>query len=123
MTTTPTKMVGQAIKRREDPQLITGRGNYLDDIKLPGMLHAAVLRSPYAHAKINSIDTSKAAALPGVIAVFTGEDMMDINPLPCAWQAGGVKNNVNTPRALAVGTVRFTGDGVALVVAENRYIA
>ena len=123
MTTTPMKMVGQALKRREDPKLITGRGNFLDDIKLPGMLYAAVLRSPYAHAKINSIDTSKAAALPGVVAVFTGEDMMDINPLPCAWQAGGVKNNVNTPRALSVGTVRFAGDGVALVVAEDRYIA
>src|SRR5919206_2292833 len=123
MTTTPTKMVGQAIKRREDPQLITGRGNYLDDIKLPGMLHAAVLRSPYAHATIKSIDTSRAQAHPGVVAVFTGEDMLDINPLPCAWQAGGVKNNVNTPRAISAGTVRFAGDSVAMVVAEDRYIA
>ena len=121
--TAPTKMVGQALKRREDPKLITGHGNFLDDIKLPGMLHAAVLRSPYAHAKINKIDTSKATVLPGVIAIFTGEDMLDINPLPCAWQAGRVKNNVNTPRALAVGKVLHAGDGVALVVAENRYIA
>jgi carbon-monoxide dehydrogenase large subunit len=123
MITTPTKIVGQAIKRREDPQLITGHGNFLDDIKLTGMLHAAVLRSPYAHAKITSIDTSKAAALPGVVGVFTGEDMLDVNPLPCAWQAGKVQNNVNTPRALAVGKVMHVGDGVALVVAENRYIA
>jgi carbon-monoxide dehydrogenase large subunit len=123
MTTGTMKMVGQAIKRREDPQLITGQGNFLDDIKLNGMLHAVVLRSPYAHAKIKSIDFSRAAALPGVVAVFTGEDMMDINALPCAWQAGRVQNNVNTPRALAVGTVRFVGDGVALVVAEDRYIA
>jgi carbon-monoxide dehydrogenase large subunit len=121
--TSAPKMVGQAIKRREDPKLITGHGSYLDDIKLPGMLHAALLRSPYAHARIKSIDTSKAAAHAGVVAVFTGEDMMDINPLPCAWQAGGVKNNVNTPRALAVGTVRMVGDPIALVVAENRYIA
>jgi carbon-monoxide dehydrogenase large subunit len=123
MTMTPTKMVGQAIKRREDPQLITGRGNFLDDIKLHGMLHAAILRSPYAHATIKSIDTSKAKALPGVVAVYTGEDMMDINPLPCAWAAGGVKNNLNTPRAISAGTVRFSGDSVAMVVAEDRYIA
>ncbi len=121
--TTPTKMVGQALKRREDPQLITGQGSFLDDIKLAGMLHAAVLRSPYAHAKIMSIDTSKAAAHPGVVAVFTGQDMLDINPLPCAWQAGGVQNNVNTPRALAVDIARFVGEPLAVVVAENRYIA
>lgn len=123
MTTTPTRMFGAAIKRREDPQLITGHGNYLDDVKLLGMLHAAVLRSPYAHARIRSIDTSQAEALPGVVAVFTGNDMLDLNPLPCAWQAGGVQNNVNTPRALAVDKVNFAGDAVALVVAEDRYIA
>ncbi|MFO7166491.1 MAG: molybdopterin-dependent oxidoreductase, partial [Chloroflexota bacterium] len=126
MTATPmTKAIGRAIKRREDPKLITGGGNFLDDIKLAGMLHAAVLRSPYAHAKITKIDTSRALAHPGVVAVFTGEDMLDINPLPCAWQAasGRVQNNINTPRALAVGTVRHVGDPVALVVAEDRYIA
>ena len=121
--TTPTKMVGQALKRREDPQLITGQGSFLDDIKLAGMLHAAVLRSQNPHAKIMSIDTSKAAAHPGVVAVFTGQDMLDINPLPCAWQAGGVQNNVNTPRALAVDIARFVGEPLAVVVAENRYIA
>lgn len=117
------KLVGQAIKRREDPKLITGSGNYLDDIKLSGMLHAAVLRSPYAHAKITNIDVSRAKALPGVVDVFVGEDMMDINPMPHAWPAAGVQNNINTPRALAVGKVLYAGDGVALVVAENRYIA
>ena len=85
---TPTKMVGQALKRREDPQLITGQGSFLDDIKFTGMVHACVVRSPYAHAKIVSIDTSKAKAMPGVVAVFTGADMMDINPMPCAWAAG-----------------------------------
>jgi carbon-monoxide dehydrogenase large subunit len=123
MTVAPEKMVGQALKRREDPKLITGKGNYLDDIKLHGMLHACVVHSPYAHARIKSIDASAALATPGVVAVFTGEDMTDINPLPCAWQAGRVQNNANTPRALAVGTVRFVGDAVALVVAENRFIA
>lgn len=118
-----TRVVGQAIKRREDPLLITGRGNYLDDIKLTGMAHAAILRSPYAHAGIKSIDTSKAAALPGVVGVFVGNDMLDINPLPYAWQAAGVTNNANGPRVLATDTVRFVGEGVAVVVAENRYIA
>jgi len=117
------RYVGQALKRREDPRLITGRGSYIDDIKLPGMLHVALVRSPYAHATIKSIDASKALALPGVVAVFTGEDMLDINPLPCAWAAGRVKNNLNTPRALATGTVRYVGDPVAMVLAEDRYIA
>ncbi|MCU0492426.1 MAG: xanthine dehydrogenase family protein molybdopterin-binding subunit [Chloroflexaceae bacterium] len=122
-TTLKPRMVGQAIKRREDPQLITGRGNYVDDIKLTGMTHAAILRSPYAHANIKSIDTSKAAAHPGVVAVFTGADMLDINPLPYAWQAAGVPNNANGPRALAHEAVHFVGEGVAVVIAEDRYIA
>lgn len=117
------RIVGRALKRREDPQLITGKGNYLDDIKLTGMLHVALVRSPYAHAKINSIDTSQALAHPGVVAVYTGDDMMDINPLPAAWQAGGVPNNAVTPRALAVGKVNQVGDPVAMIVAEDRYIA
>jgi carbon-monoxide dehydrogenase large subunit len=117
------RMVGRALKRREDPQLITGRGNYIDDIKLPGLAHVAIKRSPYAHAKITGIDTSAAEQLPGVIAVYTGNDMLDINPLPCAWQASGVTNNLNTPRVLAVDEVHFVGEGVAVVVAEDRYIA
>ena len=121
----PTKVVGQALKRREDPRLITGKGNFVDDIKLTGMLHAAVLRSPYAHAKIGSIDANAARKLPGVVAVITGDEIAkEQNPLPCAWAAGrGTENNVNTPRALAVDTVRFVGDGVAMVIAETPYIA
>jgi len=121
----PTKMVGQALKRREDPRLITGKGNFIDDIKLTGMLHAAVLRSPYAHARIGSIDAEAARKLPGVVAVITGDEIAkEQNPLPCAWAAGrGTQNNVNTPRALAVDTVRFVGEGVAMVVAESPYIA
>src|SRR3712207_2329487 len=113
----PTRIFGQSLKRREDPRLITGRGNYVDDIKLPGMLHAAILRSPYAHAKILSIDTEAAKALPDVVAVITGEEIAkEQNPLPFAWAAGrGTHSNVNTPRTLAVDTVRFTGDGVAMV--------
>ena len=66
-----------------------------------------------------SIDTSRAKAMPGVVAVFTGQDLADVNPLPCAWAAGGVENNLNTPRVLAIDTVRWTGDGVAMVIAET----
>ncbi|GAC1647176.1 MAG: molybdopterin-dependent oxidoreductase [Herpetosiphon sp.] len=121
---TPTRIFGQSIKRREDPRLITGKGNYVDDIHLTGMAHAAIVRSPYAHARIKSINIAAAKAHPGVIAVFTGEDIAkEQNALPCAWAAGGVQNNVNTPRALAVGTVRYVGEGVALVVAESDYVA
>ena len=119
----PEKLVGKAVRRREDPKLMTGDGNFLDDIRLPGMAYAAVLRSPVAHARIRSIDTSRAKAMPGVIAVFTGEDLADVNPLPCAWQAAGVDNNVATPRILALGEVRQVGDPMAVVVAESIYQA
>jgi carbon-monoxide dehydrogenase large subunit len=119
----PEKLVGKPIRRREDPKLMTGDGHFLDDIKLPGLAHAAVLRSPVAHAKIRSIDTSRAMTMPGVIGVFTGEDLADVNPLPCAWQAAGVDNNVATPRLLALGEVRQVGDPVAVVVAESVYQA
>src|SRR5215217_775931 len=117
---TPEKMVGRPIKRREDPRLITGAGNFLDDVRLPGMTYAALVRSPHAHAKIVSVDTSAAASLPGVIGVYTGDDFMDVNPLPAAWQAAGVKNNAVTPRVLAVNEVHQTGDPVAVVVAETQ---
>ncbi|HEY1126468.1 MAG TPA: carbon monoxide dehydrogenase, partial [Actinomycetota bacterium] len=65
--------IGHSVRRKEDDRFIAGRGNYIEDIKLPNMLHMAILRSPFAHAKINSIDTSRAAELPGVVAVVTGE--------------------------------------------------
>ncbi|MFL6196679.1 MAG: xanthine dehydrogenase family protein molybdopterin-binding subunit, partial [Thermoanaerobaculia bacterium] len=115
----PQKMVGQAIKRREDPRLITGAGNYLDDVKLPGLTYAALVRSPHAHAKVERIDTARAKGMPGVLGVFTGDDFMDLNPLPAAWQAAGVKNNAVTPRVLAVNEVHQVGDPVAVVVAES----
>jgi carbon-monoxide dehydrogenase large subunit len=117
----PDKLVGKPIRRREDPKLMTGSGNFLDDIRLPGMSYAAVLRSPVAHARIRGIDTSRAKTMPGVIGVFTGEDLAEVNPLPCAWQAAGVDNNVATPRLLALGEVRQVGDTV--VVAESVYQA
>lgn len=119
------KYVGKRIKRVEDPRLITGEAKYLDDIQLPGMLHAVVLRSRYAHARINSIDVSKAAAVPGVVGVFTGKDFADLPPMPCAWQAITAKadNKVNTPRVLEIDHVTFTGAGVAVVVAQDRATA
>jgi carbon-monoxide dehydrogenase large subunit len=119
-----TEVIGARIKRREDPRFITGEGNFLDDIKLTGMLHAAVLRSPYAHARIRSIDTARARSMPGVVAVWTGADLASVNPLPCAWpaggSAGGIQNNLNTPRLLALEDVKWAGEGVALLVAETR---
>ncbi len=119
----PERMVGKALKRREDPRLIQGGARFLDDIQLPGMVHAAFVRSPHAHARIVSIDTSAAAAMPGVLGVFTGEDFADVNPLPAAWQAGGVTNHPVTPRALCIGEVHQVGDPVAVVVAETVYQA
>ncbi|MFI5042727.1 MAG: xanthine dehydrogenase family protein molybdopterin-binding subunit, partial [Acidimicrobiales bacterium] len=115
-------VLGARVKRVEDPRFITGKGRYLDDIKLPTMAHMAILRSPYAHANIRAIDTSAAKAMPGVIAIFIGSDI-PYNPLPMAWPAGGasgIRNNVNTPRVLATDSVKWTGEGVAAVVAETR---
>jgi carbon-monoxide dehydrogenase large subunit len=119
----PTTLIGTSVKRTEDARLITGAAKYLDDLTLPGMAHVAILRSPHAHARIRSIDTSKATAHPGVIAVYTGKDFEQLPALPCAWQASGVENLVNTPRALEIDRVTFTGAGVAAVVAETPYAA
>ncbi|MHB8459202.1 MAG: xanthine dehydrogenase family protein molybdopterin-binding subunit [Candidatus Limnocylindrales bacterium] len=116
-----TDILGAPIKRVEDPRFITGKGRYVDDIVLQGMVHAAILRSPYAHANIRSIDTSAAKAMPGVLAVIVGADI-PYNPLPMAWPAGGVagiRNNINTPRILATDSVKWTGEGVAAVIAET----
>src|SRR4051812_43138797 len=119
--TPPADVLGASIKRVEDPKFITGKGRYLDDIQLAGTTHLAILRSPYAHANIRSIDTSGAKSMPGVLAVFTGADI-PYNPLPMAWPAGGsagIQNNVSTPRVLATDSVKWTGEGVAAVVAET----
>ena len=77
MTEAPEKFVGGGVPRKEDPALVTGRANWTDNIKLPGMLHATIMRSPYAHAKITSIDVSAAKEQPGVVAVFTGDELDD----------------------------------------------
>jgi carbon-monoxide dehydrogenase large subunit len=115
---------GATVKRREDPRLITGRGRYTEDVQLPGMLYACILRSPYAHARIAHIDVSAAEQIPGVVAIFTGRDLQGkLGTIPTAWLPPD--SNIKTPahHALAVDKVRYVGDGVALVVAEDRYTA
>ena len=105
--------------------MITGRGNYMDDIALPGMLHAAIVRSPEAHATIVSIDKSAAEERPGVVAVFTGEDLAEdfARALPMVWDPPGVE--IKTPEhwPLKRGEVKHVGDPVAVVVAASRYAA
>lgn len=119
-----TKLFGASIKRREDPRLMTGRANFTDDVRLPGMTSMAVLRSPHAHAKIVSIDTSAAKAMPGVVAVYTGADLVDdLAPVPCAWLVPNANLVIPEYRAVATDRVRFVGDAVAVVVAEDRYLA
>src|SRR5438067_8524588 len=105
-----TDVFGSSIKRREDPRLITGRGNFLDDIVLPGMVHAAIFRSPYPHARITSLNLERARQLPGVLGVFTAADFADVNPLPCAWPAGGVENKIPPHRVVGSGTARHLGE-------------
>jgi carbon-monoxide dehydrogenase large subunit len=120
--------VGQSVSRKEDPRLLRGGGRYTDDIVLEGQAYAAVLRSPYAHGELRGIDAGAALALPGVLAVHTGEELTaaGYNPLPCPLP---LKSHDGTPlivperHALARGRVRFAGEPVALVVAETRAAA
>ena len=119
-----TRVFSSGIRRREDPRLITGRASYTDDIKLPGMAHAAILRSMYAHAAIKSVDTSEAANQPGVIAVYTGADTEGaLNGIPCAWLIPNSDLKTPTHPAIAKDRVRYVGDAIAVVVAETRYQA
>jgi carbon-monoxide dehydrogenase large subunit len=111
------KGLGHSVPRKEDGRFIRGKGNYVEDIVLPGMLHLELLRSPFAHARIQSIDTSRAAALPGVVAVVTGELMAQHN---LAWMP---TLSGDTQAVLATDKVRFQGQEVAAVVAETAYIA
>src|SRR5437588_387671 len=114
--------VGQAMRRKEDPRLITGRARYIDDMALPSTIWAAIVRSPEAHAKITSIDVSAAQERPGVRAVFTGEDLTDLGgPLPMAWVPPGVEINNPEHWPLAKGTVNHVGDPVAVVLGDDRY--
>ncbi len=119
-----TRIFGSGIRRREDPRLLTGTATYTDDITLPGMLHAAMLRSPHAHAKITGIDTSKAASAPGVVAVYTAADTDGaLQPVPCAWLLPDSDLKIADYPCIAKDVVRYTGDIVAVVVAEDRYQA
>jgi aerobic carbon-monoxide dehydrogenase large subunit len=119
------RYTGASIKRSEDPRILTGAGRYVDDIKLPGMLHAAFARSPMAHARVLSVDVSAARALPGVVAVLTGADLEAMTvPGPDALMAlMGWAGPTPEFTLLATDKVRFAGDPVAIVVAESRYIA
>ena len=119
-TTQNGSWVGQALKRRGDPPLITGRGNYVDDITLPGMLWCAFVRSPEAHARIVSIDKRAAEARPGVHAVVTGEELELESGLPMAWVPPGVEVNAPEHWPLARGAVKHVGDPVALWIGSDR---
>src|SRR5437016_5670594 len=109
--------LGESIKRKEDGRFLRGKGNYLDDIELPAMLHMVILRSPHAHARIKSVDTVAASAMPGVIAVVTGELMAQHK---LAWMP---TLSYDTQAVLATDKVRFQGQEVACVVADDPYIA
>jgi carbon-monoxide dehydrogenase large subunit len=117
-------VIGQSIKRKEDYRFLTGAGMYTDDVTIPGQTYACFVRSPHAHAAIKSIDASKAVAAPGVIAVFTGEDLArtKVGGLPCGWLITDIngqpmKEPPHPP--LAQGKVRYVGDQVAVVIAET----
>ena len=115
------RVLGKSIKRREDPRFITGRGTYVDDVKLPGTTVAAFVRSPHAHARIKKIDTAAALKHPGVVAIFTGKDMTGVNSLPCGWLLPGLKVPPHPP--LATEAARYVGDPVAIVIAESQSAA
>jgi aerobic carbon-monoxide dehydrogenase large subunit len=115
------RYVGGGILRKEDPELLTGAARFIDDMSIPGMLWASFVRSPFAHATINSVDTSRAASMPGVKGVYSGADLADewADGLPCAWP---VTEDIKTPKhwPIAKDKARFAGDPVAVVVAETR---
>ena len=118
--TAPTapKFIGSPVRRKEDPRLITGKATYTDDIVLPNMAHVALVRSPEAHARIVSIDSTVAMEMPGVVAVYTGTDLQDaLAPLPCVHSIENLKEPAHP--AVAPEIVRYAGDGVAVVVADT----
>lgn len=124
MATTITKLeplVGKAVRRQEDPRLITGTATYVDDIEMPDMHHACILRSPHAAARIKRVETEAARELAGVVAVFTGESAKDVGPVPCAASLPGLR--VPHHSVLATDRVYYVGHPVAVVVAKDRYVA
>src|SRR5919108_2388798 len=123
MTTehTPGGLIGRSVRRVEDPVLITGKGCYVDDIQLPGMLHMAFLRSPYPHAKIISVDPSAAKTMAGVVAVVTGDQLSEQLHIPAIPIVPGMK--IPPHPLLARDAVHAAGTPVAVVVAESRTLA
>jgi aerobic carbon-monoxide dehydrogenase large subunit len=121
-TATESRGIGATVLRKEDARLLTGRGRFVDDIKLPGMLHMGVVRSQYAHADVKGIDTSAALAVPGVTAVLTGDDLEFAAGVPCASNPTGEMHHPTRP-PLAKGRVRHVGEPVAVVIAADRYAA
>ncbi|HLH58756.1 MAG TPA: xanthine dehydrogenase family protein molybdopterin-binding subunit, partial [Streptosporangiaceae bacterium] len=122
-TGTPAAEIGRRRVRKEDTRLVTGQTNWTDNIRLPGMLHVSFLRSPFAHARINSVDVSAARETPGVFAAFAGADFAaEQGALPCAWP---VTEDIVIPEhpPMAVDEVRYVGEIVACVVARDRYAA
>ncbi|MEK9726125.1 MAG: molybdopterin cofactor-binding domain-containing protein, partial [Rhodospirillaceae bacterium] len=118
-------MFGEKVRRIEDPALLRGKGRYLDDIHRPDMLHAAFVRSPFAHARINGIDASAALAAEGVVAVYAAADLKTLLPdivLPVEQPSGALRHSAN-PSALAEGVVRYVGEPVACVIADHPYRA
>ena len=119
-----TRIFGSGIRRREDPRLITGSATYTHDITLPRMVYAAMLRSSHAHARITRIDTEKAKAAPGVVAVYTGADIEGaLQPVPCAWLLPDSNLRIAPYPCIAKDVVRYTGDIVAVLVAERMPLA
>ncbi|MDP3766527.1 MAG: xanthine dehydrogenase family protein molybdopterin-binding subunit, partial [Dehalococcoidia bacterium] len=119
-TATEERLFGRSIKRREDPRFITGRGQYVDDVKLPGMTYAVFVRSPHAHAALKRVDAAPAKRVAGVLAVYTGQEVK-VGGLPCGWMLPDIK--VPLRPALAHGKVRYVGEPVAIVIAETPYAA
>jgi len=118
------KLFGAAVKRREDPRLITGGATYTEDIKLVGLSYAAFLRSPHAHARIVKIDTTAAKQVAGVITVVTGRDIVGkVGSIPTAWLVPNADLKTPAHPALAFEVVRYVGDAVAVVVADTKAAA
>jgi carbon-monoxide dehydrogenase large subunit len=119
------RQFGARVPRVEDPALLTGRARFVDDVKLPGTLHAAFVRSPHAHARIGAIDTAAALAMPGVHAVLTANDLpgrLATEPLPMPVPNAAI-TALRTQHALARDEVCYVGEAIAVVVADNRYLA
>src|SRR5271170_4430493 len=119
------KHLGARVKRLEDPALLAGRGRFVDDVKLPGVLHACFVRSPYAHARVQGIDIKAAMAMPGVHAVITADDLpgpMRSEPMPMLLPNSAI-SAARTQHVLARDEVCYVGQPVAVVIADTRYIA